>query len=220
MSGVFELPRWVAMFALAVGVLWSINLFNFMDGIDGIAGSQAAFVSAATALLIAALRDASSPWLLLPVVTAGACFGFLAWNWPPARIFMGDVGSGFFGLLPSSRSAPARAHGYLELLDVNDTGLGVIADATVTLVRRIVRRERWHEAHRSHAYQTLAKRWNSHRRVTILLWALNVAIALPLAAISEMEPGIAPRIALATLAGFGLLALLAGAGDGEKVTAA
>ena len=94
-----------------------------------------------------------------------------------------------------------------------------VADATVTLVRRIVRRERWHEAHRSHAYHALARRWNSHRRVTMLLWSLNVAIALPLAAISVMEPGIARQIALATLAGFGLLALLAGAGDGEKVTA-
>ena len=133
---------------------------------------------------------------------------------------MGDVGSGFLGFWLAAVALALEHWGILSIWTSTILGSVFIADATVTLVRRIVRRERWHDAHRSHAYQTLAKRWNSHRRVTILLWALNVAIALPLAAISVMEPGIAPQIALATLAGFGLLALLAGAGDGEKVTAA
>ena len=214
------LPRWLALAVVVVAVLWSINLFNFMDGIDGIAASQAAFVSIASAMLMTALKDPATPWLILPVATAGACLGFLAWNWPPARIFMGDVGSGFLGFW---LAASALALDRVDMLSIwTSTILGsvFIADATVTLVRRIVRRERWHEAHRSHAYQTLARRWNSHRRVTMLLWTLNVVIALPLAAISVMEPGIARQIALATLAGFGLLALLAGAGDSEKVTAA
>ena len=213
------LPRWLALAVVVVAVMWSINLFNFMDGIDGIAASQAAFVSIASAMLMTVLKDPATPWLILPVATAGACVGFLAWNWPPARIFMGDVGSGFLGFW---LAASALALDRVDMLSIWTSiilGSVFVADATVTLVRRIVRRERWHEAHRSHAYQALARRWNSHRRVTMLLWSLNVAIALPLAAISVMEPGIARQIALATLAGFGLLALLAGAGDGEKVTA-
>ncbi len=210
-----QLPRSVAVFALAAGVLWSINLFNFMDGIDGIAGSQAAFVSAATAVLIGALRDPFSPWLLLPVATAGACFGFLAWNWPPAKIFMGDVGSGFLGFWLAAVALALEDAGILSIWTSTILGSAFIADATVTLVRRIVRQERWHEPHRSHAYQTLARRWNSHCRVTVLLWTLNVLIALPLATLSAMVPSIAPQIALATLGGFGLLALLGGAGARE-----
>jgi len=213
------LPRWLALAVVVVAVMWSINLFNFMDGIDGIAASQAAFVSIASAMLMTVLKDPATPWLILPVATAGACLGFLAWNWPPARIFMGDVGSGFLGFWLAASALALDRVGMLSIWTSIILGSVFVADATVTLVRRIVRRERWHEAHRSHAYQALARRWNSHRRVTMLLWSLNVAIALPLAAISVMEPGFARQIALATLAGFGLLALLAGAGDGEKVTA-
>src|SRR5690606_32765445 len=91
-----------------------------------------------------------------------------------------------------------------------------IADATVTLLRRVTRGERWYEAHRSHAYQALSRRWSSHRRVTGLLCGINVLVVLPLAAVSVFAPRLAAEIATATLVGFGLLALLAGAGGGEN----
>jgi len=206
------LPRWFAFSVLVVGVLWSINLFNFMDGIDGIAASQAAFVSTAGAVLIAVLKDPITPWLILPVVTAGACFGFLVWNWPPARIFMGDVGSGFLGFWLAAVALALDRAGVLSIWTSTTLGSIFIADATVTLLRRIARRERWHQAHRSHAYQNLARRWSSHRRVTVLLWILNVAIVFPLAAMSVSAPGFAPQTAVATLCAFGLIALFAGAG--------
>jgi Fuc2NAc and GlcNAc transferase len=209
-------PRWLAFSALVVAVLWSINLFNFMDGIDGIAASQAVFVSTASAVLIGVLRDPVTPWLILPVVTAGACLGFLVWNWPPARIFMGDVGSGFLGFWLAAMALALDRADMLRVWTSVILGSVFIADATVTLLRRVARRERWHQAHRSHAYQNLARRWRSHRRVTLLVWIINLAVVFPLAALSVFAPGFAPQIAGATLCGFGLLALLAGAGVSGK----
>lgn len=209
------LPGAMAFFLFVVGTVWSINLFNFMDGIDGIAGSQAAFVALASAVLIAISHDAASHWMILPVATAGACLGFLAWNWPPAKIFMGDAGSGFLGFWLAGMALAFECMGALSIWTSTILGSVFIADATVTLLRRVARGERWYEAHRSHAYQSLARRWNSHRRVTGLLWGLNIVIVLPLAAISTFAPGAGSQIAAATLCAFGLLALLAGAGSGD-----
>lgn len=209
------LPPVIVAVILALGVTWCLNLFNFMDGIDGLAGSQAAFVSGASALLIATLRDPVSPLVVLPLATAGACLGFLAWNWPPARIFMGDVGSGFLGFWLAAVALALHQAGALSIWASAILGSAFIADATVTLLRRAIRRERWHEAHRSHAYQQLARRYGKHRAVTVLLWALNAGVALPLAAAAVIAPRAAPLITGATLAGFGLLALLAGAGRHE-----
>src|SRR5215469_7537140 len=79
-----------------LGIAWSLNLFNFMDGIDGIAGSQAVFVTGGAAWLTS-LSQGSHDLVTLEVIVAAASAGFLAWNWPPARIFMGDVGSGYLG---------------------------------------------------------------------------------------------------------------------------
>jgi Fuc2NAc and GlcNAc transferase len=209
------LPEPLMLGTLVVGLVWSANLFNFMDGIDGIGGSQGAFAAAATALLVAS-RDPTSPWLLLPVVTAGACCGFLILNWPPARIFMGDVGSGFLGFWLAGVGLVLDWAGILSIWTSVLLGSVFIADATVTLVRRVARRERWHRAHRSHAYQQLAKRWQSHRTVTLLVCAVNMMIVLPLAAVSMLAPQLAPQLALTTLAGLSVLAFLAGAGDAEK----
>lgn len=209
------LPSAVAFILFLVGIVWSTNLFNFMDGIDGIAGSQAAFVSLASAVLVAVSHSGATEWLILPTVTAGACAGFLVWNWPPARIFMGDVGSGFLGFWLACMALAFASTGALSIWTSTILGSLFIADATVTLVRRALRGERWYEAHRSHAYQSLARRWGSHRRVTGVLWVLNIFVVSPLAAVSVFAPSLGAEIATATLAGFGLLVLLAGAGNGE-----
>ena len=186
------LPRWLALAVVIVAVLWSINLFNFMDGIDGIATSESAFIAGASAFL-ALLAGAHSVWTSLAILTIGSSLGFLVWNWPPAKIFMGDVGSGFLGFWLGSLALGLHFSGTLSIWTSVTLASVFIADATATLLRRMLRGSRWHEAHRSHAYQHLARRWNSHLRVTMLLWTLNVVIALPLAAISVMEPGIAER---------------------------
>jgi Fuc2NAc and GlcNAc transferase len=207
-----HLPAGVAMALLVLTVLWSINLFNFMDGIDGLAASQATFVFLASAALIAISRGADVPALLLLMVTAGACAGFLWWNWPPARIFMGDVGSGFLGFWIA---AVALVLDRVEVLSVWTTTILMsvfIADATVTLFRRMLRRERWHEPHRSHAYQALARRWHGHRNVTLALWAVNLLLVLPLAALSAFWRDAAPLLAFATLAALVVLVSVAVAG--------
>lgn len=214
--GLFSaLPTLVAAILLVLGLVWSLNLFNFMDGIDGFAASQAAFVGLASAGLMCVHQPSIPAVVVLPLATAGACGGFLAWNWPPARIFMGDVGSGFLGFWLAALALVLNQAGALDIWASVILGSAFIGDSTVTLLRRVARRERWYEAHRSHAYQHLSRRWGTHRSVTLLLWALNVGMALPLAAVSLAAPQAAPVIALGALVGFGLLALLAGAGSRE-----
>jgi glycosyltransferase WbpL len=149
---------------LVLWIVWLTNLYNFMDGIDGLAGGQGVIASAAIAAAAFAGGAPASGWLL--VILAAATAGFLVLNFPPASIFMGDVGStaiGFFlacvPLLPETRPVP------LELVGI---ALSLfILDASVTLLRRVTRGERWFEAHRTHYYQRPVAMGLPHRRVTL-----------------------------------------------------
>jgi Fuc2NAc and GlcNAc transferase len=163
-------------------VAWMLNLFNFMDGIDGIAGSEAVLVAGGGFIIllfttVGTGAGIATPFLLL---TAGAA-GFLVWNWPPARIFMGDAGSGFVGyslgcLILAANALSAEAAAAMLILP------GVfVADATVTLLHRLARRERVFQAHRSHAYQRLARKRGSHRPVTLAAIGLTAVFLFPLA---------------------------------------
>ena len=161
-------------------VVWLLNLFNFMDGIDGIAAVQTISACVGVAVL-SYQQDLSLHSTVPPILLAGSVLGFLAFNFPPARIFMGDVGSGFLGIVLA----------LMSLISTNDDSrffwvwvimLGVfIVDATITLIRRILRGERPHVAHRSHAYQRVAMRTESHRRVTLGVLFITVAWLLPFA---------------------------------------
>lgn len=173
------LPLWLLLPLAAVALAWLLNLYNFMDGIDGLAGIEALTVAGSLALLAAWAGSGELAVLALALALAAA--GFLRWNWPPAKIFMGDVGSGFvgcaFGLLLLQAAAEPR------LLWAGVLLLGVfIVDATVTLLRRLLRGERAGEAHRSHAYQRAARRLRSHRSVSLTVAAINLCWLLPLAA--------------------------------------
>jgi Fuc2NAc and GlcNAc transferase len=192
--------------------VWFVNLFNFMDGIDGIAASESATVSLGAAWLTWLLDGPAwltTSWLVL----AGGSVGFLAHNWPPARIFMGDVGSGFLGfaigalLVASTHVAGFTVWTALILV------AAFSADATVTLVRRAARGEKWYAAHRSHAYQHLARRWRSHRTVTLLFVGIEACVLLPLAFLSTAVPTSGPWLAAITLVVLCTLAWLAGAGE-------
>jgi Fuc2NAc and GlcNAc transferase len=161
-----------------VGIVWALNLFNFMDGIDGIAASQAIFMSAAGAAL-AMVAGLSNSTPAVGLVLASASVGFLAWNWPPARIFMGDVGSGYLGFALAV-TALASIHESAVMLPVWLILASVfVLDSTLTLLRRLARHERVYEAHRSHAYQWQARRWNSHVRVTVTCWLINLLWLAP-----------------------------------------
>lgn len=183
-----------------IGIVWMINLYNFMDGIDGIAAGEAVtaplFGGLFSALSIATVSTtfaAGYLWLTLGLVMA--CAGFLVWNWNPARIFMGDVGSGFLGFtfsviaILSITFAPPEALGGRVTLWVWLILLAVfIVDATITLARRVARGERWFQAHRTHAYQKLVIRWADHARVTRAVLLINLFWLMPLAFLALIVP--------------------------------
>ena len=197
-----------------LGVVWVLNLFNFMDGIDGIAASETVFVAGAGAAL-GLLAGTASAVPLAAAVLAAATLGFLFWNWPPARIFMGDVGSGYLGYSLAVLTLAAAAERPV-LLSVWLVLAGVfVVDATMTLVRRLARRERVYEAHRSHAYQWLARRWGKHIRVTMAVIALNTIWLAPLAWACIVKPRLTAVWLAAALLPLAILAFLAGAGRRE-----
>jgi glycosyltransferase WbpL len=163
-----------------VCLVWTINLFNFMDGIDGIAGSEAVFVTFAAAALMTFSQGFSGPAAMSLAIGAAAS-GFLLWNWPPARIFLGDVGSGYLGYAIGLVALAAAKQGELQAIPSLILGGIFFVDATLTLVRRLARGESAHQPHRTHAYQWLAVRWASHLRVTLLVTIVNVFWLLPFA---------------------------------------
>lgn len=198
-----------------VAIAWAVNLFNFMDGIDGLAATEAVFMTLAAAGF--GLVTGTHPGVSLLMLAVGAaCCGFLLWNWPPARIFMGDVGSGYLGY----------AVGVLAIADARENSvapflwwiLGAVffVDATVTLLLRVIRRERVHEAHRSHAYQHLVRRWGSHRRVTVAVALLNLGWLLPCALFAMFRPEAAAWVALSAILPVVIAAVALGAWRSER----
>lgn len=170
----------------AVYIVWMINLTNFMDGIDGVAATEVVVVAGCGAALCAVAVPGGAGWLA-PLLLAAAAAGFLVWNWPPARIFMGDSGSGFLGLalaalsIHAAAAAPPLFWSWVILLGV------FVVDATVTLARRAITGQRIFDAHRTHAYQHAALRFGSHRAITIVAALITLFWLLPLAAAVAIE---------------------------------
>ena len=192
------LPLWLGLLA-ALYALWILNLFNFMDGIDGIAASEAGFVFAAAAGLSLSLGvDGFYP--LLCLLLAAGCLAFLHWNWAPARLFMGDAGSIPLGFLLAMLSLQGEVSGevplscWLILLAV------FITDSTYTLFWRALHGEKVTEAHSRHSYQRLARHWDSHGRVVVVMSLYNLFWLLPLAFLAAHRPGLTwPCLLLAYL---------------------
>jgi Fuc2NAc and GlcNAc transferase len=189
---------WVGALVALVGLAWMINLYNFMDGIDGLAGLEAVSASGLGGLLL--VWSGFGGLAAGAFALTGASAGFLVWNWPPARIFMGDVGSGFLGfvfgvlVIASVRERPSLLWPWLILLSV------FIVDSTVTLMRRLITGARWYEAHCSHAYQHAARRWGSHSKVTLTIAAINAVWLFPLAWAACVWPVAGPVFALIAMA--------------------
>lgn len=197
-----------------IGVIWVLNLFNFMDGIDGIAGMEAVFIAVSGGLLL--ILEPSAPALSLVCLAFGAASaGFLAWNWAPARIFMGDVGSGFVGFVIAVLAIAAAATYPAALFTWLILGGVFFVDATVTLIRRLARGERAHMAHRSHVYQRLARAWGSHAKVTLAALAINLGWLLPWAIATRLWPAGAGWFAIAALLPLVVLSIMLGAGRRE-----
>ncbi len=179
MFGVALDMGWLGSVLSVLYLVWMLNLYNFMDGIDGLASLEAISVCIGAALLY--WLSGSQHLIWAPLLLAFAVGGFLYWNFPPARIFMGDAGSGFLGIVLGTLSLqgawenPDLFWGWLILLGT------FIVDATVTLIHRLLRREKVYEAHRSHAYQFASRRYGAHLPVTLAVGLINLLWLLPIA---------------------------------------
>lgn len=146
-----------------------INVWNFMDGINGLAASQAALAALAFAAVVPA------PWSLAGLAVAASCLGFLPFNFPRARIFLGDGGSGALGYMLAALLALSVASGqvgwWIGWLPLS----AFLVDAGFTLLSRMLARQRWWEPHAQHVYQRLARRFASHVPVTALYFAFSLA---------------------------------------------
>ncbi len=210
------IPVELAVIAIVLGVVYWVNVFNFMDGIDGLAASQAVFMIAALIFLAfegsLAELQALEFWLL---AVAAASLGFLVLNWPPARIFMGDAGSTYLGFMLAFGGLSAIAAGRLDIFQGLVLAALFLTDATVTLIRRALRGEPIMQAHRLHAYQHLARRWQRHLPVTLLYLGIHVFWLLPLAWYAGKNQGAGPLALAAAYLPLALLVLVAGAGRRE-----
>lgn len=180
-----------------VFIVWMTNLHNFMDGVDGLAGVQAVAVALGAAGIAVlepagAASDVSMVFVWLAI--AAGFTGFLAWNWSPAKIFMGDVGSASIGFLIAALAFRWEADrpGAVALICILSAVF--IVDATWTLGARALRRRPLAQAHRSHAYQIAARRWGSHAKVSFAVLAYD-ALALAPLALASATGRIAPVVA-------------------------
>ena len=174
---------WIGMILGCVYLVWMLNLYNFMDGINGLASAEAITFAACSAMLIVVNQYTDAPGSIFPLTLAliGAAAGFIVWNFPKAKIFMGDAGSGFLGIsigLMILHIAKANTHFFIAELCL----LGIfIVDATTTLMRRLVAGKKVYEAHASHGYQILARKYGSHVPVTMMAIVVNLLWLFPIA---------------------------------------
>lgn len=165
---------------IVTGLVWLLNLFNFMDGIDGIASVETITSGLALAFLSWMVVPDSMIWVP-PLFMACSVLGFLIWNFPPAKIFMGDAGSGFIGALlgllavHAAWESPVLLWCWVIMLAV------FVVDASVTLARRLIALEPVYKPHRSHAYQNASRLYRSHLPVTLGVAGINVVFLFPIA---------------------------------------
>jgi len=182
--------RTLLIFVLLAGFsIFIVNIFNFMDGIDGFAASEAIFVLVMVAALMLWSGNRSLAWLAL--LGAFSCLGFLIFNWPQARLFMGDTGSGFLGFFIVGLLIVTVANHHLSL----STWLIImgifIVDGSVAICQRAVAGHNLVKAHRSHGYQNLSRKYRSHRLVTLGSLLINIVWLAPCALLAHVYTEIA-----------------------------
>jgi UDP-N-acetylmuramyl pentapeptide phosphotransferase/UDP-N-acetylglucosamine-1-phosphate transferase len=194
------LPAWVPLAAeraiLFAGTLWFVNLTNFMDGMDGISAVETLAITSGIIVLAAlgAVPPALGWWA---AALAGAMAGFVPWNAPPARVFLGDAGSLPLGLLLAVLLVQTAAAGALAAALI--LAAYYAADATLTLARRAWRRARLWEPHRDHFYQQALRQGWQVRAVLRLIAVTNVGLLL-IAVMVTLAGGIVPALVGLTLA--------------------
>ncbi|HBL45168.1 glycosyltransferase family 4 protein [Gimesia sp.] len=207
-----------------VALIWWLNLFNFMDGIDGLAGGEAACLLIAASLLIflktAAFETTEQTLMVLLTVSL---LGFMTFNWPPAKIFMGDAGSTYLGFTVGILAVSTLNSGLLNLWVWLILPAVFWVDATFTLLRRMIRRDCWYQAHQCHAYQRLSRfleasqhgsraRHRAHRKVSVGTLCINVGWLFPLSVVACYWPAWGLLTVAAAWTPLVLLAVGCGAG--------
>lgn len=204
--------------------LWFLNLFNFMDGIDGLAGGEAVSVGLGLGLA-AVLGLAPADILPLGWSIAAAALGFLVWNWHPARIFMGDVGSVPLGYLlgfllvrvAAAETETMAPHAGLAIALI--LPLYFVMDASITLIRRLLRGKKPTEAHREHFYQRAVIAGQSHSTVTTKILVFNALLVLLAVLAAPLLPIPATGVAvILVMVGFRLLLASERTSDQERLS--
>lgn len=185
---------WLPLLLLAGA--WSINLHNFMDGIDGLLAQQAMF--AATGLALLAWGAEQEALALATASLAAASLGFWCLNRSPARIFMGDVGSGSVGLLIFAFTAMLWRINADLLWPALILSSAFVTDASLTLMTRYAHRRRWYSAHREHLYQWLVRRGLTHAKGAAIYMTWNLLFAAPLAWLACSHPRLGLPITIGT----------------------
>lgn len=199
-----------------VALVWFLNSYNFMDGVDGMAGAEAVFIAGAAGVLFFLNGYVGYGFAAMAGILLAAVAGFLWWNLPPARIFMGDVGSGFLGIVLGVLAIASMKAGMLSFW-VWAILFGVfVVDPTITIFRRMWRGARWYEAHRSHAYQHAARRFGKHGKVTGAVTVINVFWLFPLAVAAWSWPHLGALVAAIAYLPLIWLAFRFNAGMDEK----
>lgn len=192
-------PGWLALVLTLLFVVWMINLYNFMDGMDGLAGGMAVFGFLALAWF--GWHGGEAVYALVCLGVAASAGGFLVSNFPPARIFLGDVGSSSLGLLAAALALWGAELGLFPLWVAWLVFSPFIVDATWTLLARLARGERVWEAHRSHHYQRLVLAGWSHRRTVLRAYGLMAAVG----ACAIAAPGLTPADQWMLLGGWAVI---------------
>lgn len=200
------LPQLLAWSAAWVWLVGYTNAFNFMDGINGLAALQAVVSAAGMAgVALAAGGHATEPSVWLALLLSGSVAGFVPYNFPRAKMFMGDVGSAPLGFLLAAASLwIARDHGCSLLLPLMALQAGFVLDTGVTLLRRCWRGERIFQAHREHFYQRLVRSGWSHTAATSLQIGIQVVISALIPAVISTHPAWLPVAVAGTCLSWGL----------------
>ena len=185
------MPRWLDQALSWLGLVWLMNLYNFMDGIDGMAASGAVIISG-TSILVLLLGGGDGSLVPIFATIALCSAGFLVFNWPPASIFMGDAGSLFLGFCFGALMAGTISRGEIGLWSWLIIFGYFAGDTTTTALVRLFVTKKWYGAHRSHAYQNLARISGSHLKVVRGVSLYHLLWLLPLAIWSVFTPPAAP----------------------------
>lgn len=184
--------------SLFLAFLWSTNLFNFLDGLDGYASTEAIFIFTLTGFIAYHSFAVDVEIAYLAWMVSALCIGFLLLNWPPAKIFMGDVASGFLGFLFVIFAYYLSAKAQVSILLFVYMYSLFWFDATITLIRRICHGDKWYESHNLHAYQRLHQAGYSHLQVLMCNITLNIIIAV-LVLWAYFEPEYLPLVGIVEL---------------------